>query len=227
MKPAADRVSGPAKTGWSRYLADLHVHTCLSVCAEPEMTPAAIVDTARSRGLSMIAICDHDATGNCEPVSRISGQDLCVIAGIEITIEDEKHVLGLFGSPVEAAAAQAQVVGQPGNRSTLARAVAVIHEWRGLAIAAHVDRPASGILGRGGQISRGTGLDAFELSRNALGSQMHATLAALGFPLTTASDSHCLEDIGTCFSVLELPTASFSELKLAIRGEQGRRCSLA
>jgi len=175
----------------------------------------------------MIAICDHDATGNCEPVARLSSQDLCVIAGIELTIEDEKHVLGLFGSPAQAALAQARAVGQPGNRPTLERAVIVIHECGGLAIAAHVDRPASGILGRGGRISRDAGLDAFELSRSALGSQMHATLEALGFPLTTASDSHCLDDIGTSFSVLELPNLSFIELTLAIRREQGRRCFLA
>ncbi len=48
--------------------ADLHVHTALSPCADDEMTPARIVARALAEGLAMIAVCDHNTTGNAAAV---------------------------------------------------------------------------------------------------------------------------------------------------------------
>lgn len=210
-----------------RELADLHVHTCLSSCAEPEMTPEAIVTAARARGLSVVAICDHDTAGSCEAVMHAAPSDLCVVAGVEVTIEDGKHVLGWFRDASAAANAAQELCGAACRRPTLSRTVQVIHAHGGLAVAAHVDRPSSGILGRGGRLPREVPLDAMELSRSALSSQMRSTLEGIGVTLTTGSDAHALEEIGKCATVLEAPRGSFDELALAIRGEQGRRCRLA
>ena len=46
------------------FKADLHIHTCLSPCAEPEMTPSAIVRAAKEAGLDLIGICDHNSAEN-------------------------------------------------------------------------------------------------------------------------------------------------------------------
>ncbi len=86
------------------YQADLHIHTALSPCAEREMTPPAIVQEARARGLSLIAISDHNAAGNVRAVQGAAGPLLTVIAGMEITTREDIHVLGLFP---EARAAEA------------------------------------------------------------------------------------------------------------------------
>jgi len=48
--------------------ADLHVHTALSPCADDEMTPPRIVERALAEGLAMIAVCDHNTTGNTAAV---------------------------------------------------------------------------------------------------------------------------------------------------------------
>ena len=40
-------------------LADLHVHTLLSPCAEVEMTPHHIVMRAAEYGIGAVAITDH------------------------------------------------------------------------------------------------------------------------------------------------------------------------
>ena len=79
-----------------RFRADLHIHTALSPCSTAEMTPPAIVRAARLKGLRMIAICDHNATGNVAAVQEAAGRDLTVIAGMEITTAEEVHVIGLF-----------------------------------------------------------------------------------------------------------------------------------
>jgi len=77
--------------------ADLHIHTCLSPCAEEEMSPRAVVRQARERGLDLIAICDHNSAENVEAASRAAERaGLAVIGGMEITSREEVHVLGLF-----------------------------------------------------------------------------------------------------------------------------------
>ena len=77
--------------------ADLHIHTCLSPCADREMSPAAVVRWALERGLDVIAICDHNSAENVEAASRAAERaGLAVIGGMEITSREEVHVLGLF-----------------------------------------------------------------------------------------------------------------------------------
>jgi PHP family Zn ribbon phosphoesterase len=77
--------------------ADLHIHTCLSPCAEAEMAPAAIVATAAGRGLDMIAVCDHNSAENVRAVAAAAeGCPLAVLGGMEVTSQEEVHVLGLF-----------------------------------------------------------------------------------------------------------------------------------
>jgi len=79
-----------------RY-ADLHVHTSES---DGTFTPKQLVKEALSRGLSAIAIVDHDTVGGI-PEARAAAreEDLEVIAGIELTAQhdnQEIHILGYF-----------------------------------------------------------------------------------------------------------------------------------
>ena len=92
------------------YSADLHVHTCLSPCAELEMSPARIASRAVEVGLDLIAICDHNSAENTAAVMRAcAALGLAAIAGMEITSREEIHVIGLFPT-VEAAEAAQSVV---------------------------------------------------------------------------------------------------------------------
>lgn len=93
-----------------RYLADLHIHTALSPCAEEEMRPRAIIQAALAVGLDMIAVCDHNTAGNTRAVQEAAGKDLSVIAGIEITTAEEVHVLGLFPNADKACGAASAVL---------------------------------------------------------------------------------------------------------------------
>ena len=79
------------------FRADLHVHTCLSPCCDDEMRPSAIVTEAKNKALQVIAVCDHNSTGNVRAVRQAGRrEDLAVIGGIEVCSEEEVHVLGLF-----------------------------------------------------------------------------------------------------------------------------------
>ena len=80
-----------------KFRADLHVHTVLSPCAEVEMIPPLIVQEALERGIHLIAITDHNATGNIRAVMEAAqGTDLTVLPGMELQTREEVHLLCLF-----------------------------------------------------------------------------------------------------------------------------------
>ena len=82
--------------------ADLHIHTCLSPCAELEMTPAAIADACTTMGMDLIAICDHNSAENIRYVRKAAGTKIAVLAGMEVTTAEEAHILALFDRPEQA-----------------------------------------------------------------------------------------------------------------------------
>lgn len=90
-----------------RYRADCHIHTCLSPCAELTMAPRAVVARAVELGLDIIAVTDHNATENTAATARAAaGTGLAVLPGIEVTSEEEVHVLGLFAARADLRALQ-------------------------------------------------------------------------------------------------------------------------
>ena len=79
------------------FRTDLHLHTCLSPCADLTMLPMAIVRQAKKRNLHMIGICDHNSVENVEAVKKAGEkEELAVMGGIEITSQEEIHILGFF-----------------------------------------------------------------------------------------------------------------------------------
>lgn len=79
------------------YRADLHIHTVLSACAEIEMIPPLIVEEALSKGLNVIAITDHNATGNALAVREAAGATgLTVLMGMELQTREEVDLLCIF-----------------------------------------------------------------------------------------------------------------------------------
>jgi len=80
-----------------KFRADLHVHTVLSPCAEVEMIPPLIVQVALELNINLIAITDHNSTGNIRAVMEAAqGTDLTVLPGMELQTREEVHLLCLF-----------------------------------------------------------------------------------------------------------------------------------
>jgi len=213
---------------------DLHLHSTLSPCADPSMDPRAVVRRAKDCGLSLIAFCDHDRIGAAQEPFSVDG--LAVLQGVEITTLEKTHLLGIFPH-WEAAVALARELGLPhgknterahrkGNYPTLPEAVRVIHNVGGLAIAAHVDRPSSGLLGKVGCIPN-VGLDAIELSASGLYRIDTLHLAQYGLPVLVGSDSHDLSEIGSVYCTVSLRSACFEELAQALREASDWRCHSA
>jgi PHP family Zn ribbon phosphoesterase len=87
-----------------KYRADLHIHTVLSPCGDIEMTPLHIVAAAKSRGLHIIGITDHNSTLQCEAVKRVGDREgLYVLCGAEVNTREEVHALAFFATPQQLA----------------------------------------------------------------------------------------------------------------------------
>ncbi len=80
-----------------KWLADLHIHTLLSPCAEVEMTPHHIVMKAAENGVNLLAITDHNASANIAAAME-AGQryGIKVLPGMEVQCKEEAHIIVLF-----------------------------------------------------------------------------------------------------------------------------------
>ena len=232
--------------------ADLHLHTCLSPCADEQMQAKAIVKQARRMGLDMIGICDHNSAENVAAVMKAGSREgLSVVAGMEITSHQEAHILGLFWNESDVMQMQELVYenlfGESDEESfgpqtivdewdrvvgtnhkllvgattlSVEQIVEAIHDRRGLAIAAHMDRERFSLIGQLGFIPKGLPLDAVEVGQPSSARQNY------GYPVITSSDAHFLEDVGKSFTDFLVEELSLDEIRMALRGEKGRKVVL-
>ncbi|HWQ03117.1 MAG TPA: PHP domain-containing protein [Candidatus Nitrosotenuis sp.] len=233
------------------FRADLHIHTCLSPCAELEMSPRNIVRAAKQKGLQVIGICDHNSAENVPAVEKNAAREgIAVISGMEVTSKEEVHLLALFENETKCLAFQEIVYEHLHGKNdeplygeqvivneeeeilgfcdklligatdlTIERLVDLIHEFGGLAIAAHVDREGFGIIGQLGFIPADLPLDALELADPA---KRDSIAQQRNLPFITSSDAHKLEDIGSQSTTFWMNAASTAEIKRCLNSEDGR-----
>ena len=89
---------------------DLHIHSCLSPCGDMDMTPNNIAGMAAIKGLKIIALTDHNTARNAPSLIRAAEQyGLIVLPGMELTTQEEVHVVCLFSDEKDALAFDAYV----------------------------------------------------------------------------------------------------------------------
>ncbi len=82
---------------------DLHTHSCLSPCASLEMSPAAIVEQAKKKGLQGIALSDHNSARNTPAFSECCRRvGLAALYGLEVCSAEDVHLLTLFDTVQQA-----------------------------------------------------------------------------------------------------------------------------
>lgn len=78
---------------------DLHIHSCLSPCADDEMTPCNITALAEMLGLDVIAVSDHNSMLNCGAVIKAGAKlGISVLPAMELETAENVHILMLFSS---------------------------------------------------------------------------------------------------------------------------------
>lgn len=79
------------------YFYDLHVHSCLSPCADDDMTPNNIAGMAALKGLQIVALTDHNSCKNCPAFfEACRRQGIIPVAGMELSTAEDIHLVCLF-----------------------------------------------------------------------------------------------------------------------------------
>ena len=81
----------------SRYYYDLHIHSCLSPCADNDNTPNNIAGMAKLSELDIVALTDHNSVKNCSAFFEAAQRyGIVPIAGMELTTSEDIHMICLF-----------------------------------------------------------------------------------------------------------------------------------
>lgn len=103
------------------------------------------------------------------------------------------------------------------------RVVALIHQFDGLVVPAHVDREGFGIFSQLGFIPEGLKLDALEVSRRSNFETVRRKYPdSRAYPLIMSSDAHYPNDIGAAYTLARMAEPTFDELAKALAGRDGR-----
>ena len=108
----------------------------------------------------------------------------------------------------------------------IADVVERVHEFEGVAIAAHVDRQSYSVVSQLGFIPGDLSLDAIELSpffgtKGFAGSELIAA-GGMVHPQVRFSDAHFVEEIARSSTEFVMAEPTVAEIRLALRGEEGR-----
>lgn len=77
--------------------ADLHLHSCLSPCADITMVPGEVTARLSTRGIRIASLTDHNAALNSYAFRRVFTQaEILFVPGIEVTTSEEVHILCYF-----------------------------------------------------------------------------------------------------------------------------------
>lgn len=234
------------------FRSDLHIHTCLSPCADWEMSPIGIIEKCKEKKIDLIAVCDHNTTQNSEAlISRGSLSGISVLPGFEICSIEEVHILAIFDSIENAYKMQEyiydnlegknnpkifgyQVISnmddevEGENDKFLLGAVGKslhniskkIHSLNGLAIPAHIDRKAFGLISQLGYIPDDISIDAIEMISDQI--ELKHSCNILNYKTIKSSDAHFKKDIGKNITVFKMKDVSVYEMRKALMGIDGR-----
>ena len=102
-----------------------------------------------------------------------------------------------------------------------------VHELQGLFIPAHINKTQNSIISQLGFLPTDLKVDALEISMHTTKDEFLSKNKYLkGYTFIQSSDAHYIDNIGNVCSQFTMKDASFSEIRKALRGEEGRTVEL-
>ena len=218
---------------------DLHLHSAAS--ADGRMTVEEIVAEARRKGLSGVAVTDHNVRYvPSDPADAARGMEVLedgfvIIAGEEFFTE-YGHLVGLFMT--EAVPTEADRGGPVYARLPFAEAAGKLREQGALAVLAHPFEKAPARETVEALLPMIDALEGFNARASAKHPEANERAAALaaarGLPVTAGSDAHLPREVGNGYTVLEVEALTPEALRAAllrpgnpVHGTEGRRTDAA
>ncbi len=236
------------------FKADLHIHTCLSPCTELSMSPKGILTAAKHKGIDILGICDHNSSENSLAIMKAAKKmQVHILPGLEVTSEEEVHVLALFDDIGNALKLQEHVYQNlPGkndeesfgmqvivneieevlgfnDRLLIGATTIPLDEVIGLIHALEGLAIASHINREAFSIIGQLGFIPDKLRLDALEISPSITIEEAkqkypyNYPITCSSDAHYPDDIGKSYTSFLIQDGTVSEIKKALKNEDGRK----
>jgi predicted metal-dependent phosphoesterase TrpH len=188
--------------------ADLHCHTCYS--HDSFAAVAVVLEQAARRGLTHLAITDHDEVEGALR-ARDKNHSVAIIIGTEVSLEDGAHIIGLFLERKIAARKWREAVDE-------------IRAQRGFVVLPHPFNPTSGLLRAGADEELLRSADAIEVCNGYEPLERNEAAAKLArerrLPAQAGSDAHYAVDVGR--ACVEFPDAT-GELTLDVLRKAPRK----
>ena len=197
----------------ARSFVDLHCHTSASF--DSLASPRAVVAAAARRGLTHLAITDHDRLEGALEARAVAPEGLTVLVGEEIRTRDG-DLIGVFLTEAV----------PPGLSAS--ETIAAIHGQGGLVGIPHPFDRFRGSLARGGALSDPSGLaasvDWVEAWNARLmlgdGNARAAQLAvAAGVPGVAVSDAHTTLEVGVAYTAMSGDPSTADGLRASLAGQ--------
>lgn len=233
------------------FKADLHIHSCLSPCADIEMSPRNVLEKASENGLKIIAITDHNSVENVLAFRKASKSfDIYVIYGMEITTKEEVHLLIYFPS-----LRKAKIFGRylyqfmsKTEEETIFQEQIKANEFDEVVGFFKYNLYSSVNLSINKIFEEAKKIDALIIPAH-IDREAFSIISQLGFipenlpfdavecyernsflakeysnkfKILTSSDSHYLHEVGKRYTLLKMKKRSFLEFKYALLGVKGR-----
>jgi predicted metal-dependent phosphoesterase TrpH len=218
------------------------------------MSPKGILTAAKKRGIDILGICDHNSSENSLAIMKAAKKTpIHILPGMEVTSEEEVHVLGLFDDIANALKLQEHVYQNlPGKNDEETFGMQVIvnekEEVMGFsdrlligATSIPLEEVVSLIHALDGlAIASHINREAFSiigqlgfvpdnLGLDALEISPSITIEEAkqkfpyDYPITCSSDAHYPDDIGKSYTSFLLQECSVKEIKKALKNEEERK----
>jgi len=218
------------------------------------MSPKGILSTAKKKEIDILGICDHNSSENSLAVMNAAKKmNIKILPGMEVTSQEEVHVLALFDEVENALKMQKYVYENlPGENDEDAFGMQVIvnekEEVLGFnnklligAITIPLDEVirlihsfdgiaiASHIDRESFSIISQLGFVPDNSELDALEISTNITFEEAkkrfknNYPITCSSDAHYPDDIGKGFTSFLLKDGTVAEIKKALKNEEGRK----
>ncbi|MBT3274935.1 MAG: PHP domain-containing protein [Spirochaetales bacterium] len=238
---------------FSTLRVDLHTHTCLSPCGDARMIPENILEAAARRKIDVLGITDHNSAENVTAVTKAAADyGITIIGGMELTTEEEVHILCLFDGKEALSDFQELVYGRlhgsnspedfghqwvvdfeggvldVNPRLLFGATTLEIHE----AVKAVHERDGMAIAAHVDRAAFSivsqlgfipSDLDLDGAELSPFSDQTGFDTGNLTIPIVSFSDAHYVEEIGRQCTEIAAADASFAEIKMALRAEGGRQ----
>jgi hypothetical protein len=184
--------------------ADLHVHTIYS--HDSLITPKDLVFYAKKRGLTAVAITDHDTIEGALKIAKET--DFLIIPGIEVSSRNG-HIVGLnLQEPIQKGLSSDETVDK-------------IHEAGGLAVACHPFALFKGSLGKhtNAKFDAIETINASAFPFNRCTKKAQEIADRFGIPRVAGTDAHYGPAIGYAYTLIDAEPSADAVVRAIAKGQ--------